>query len=82
MHDPLLAVERAVVEAVSRFNQGMVKTSKAVAEQLGYSTGSCLTRRNLEKDKQRLRKADKAHTKSEKVKKIAKRHEFDRTQDY
>lgn len=39
MHDSLLSVERAVAEAVSRFNQGMAKTSKAVAAQIGYSTG-------------------------------------------
>ncbi|KAG0423238.1 hypothetical protein HPB47_000973 [Ixodes persulcatus] len=48
-HDSLLSVERAVAEAVSRFNQGMAKTSKAVAAQLRYSTGSCLIRRSLEK---------------------------------
>lgn len=51
----LPAVERAVAEAVPRFNWCMEKTSKAVAEQIGYSTGSCLTRRSLEKDKQRFR---------------------------
>ncbi|KAG0422453.1 hypothetical protein HPB47_001718 [Ixodes persulcatus] len=61
----------------------LAKTSKPVAEQLGYSSGSCLIRRSLKKDKQRLRKADKAHTKSEKVKKMmAKRHKSDRIQDY
>ncbi|XP_070395670.1 uncharacterized protein [Dermacentor albipictus] len=48
-HDSLLAVERAVAEAVSRFNQGMAATSRAVAAQLGYSPGSCLIRRSLEK---------------------------------
>ncbi|CAN7947863.1 unnamed protein product [Ixodes hexagonus] len=82
-HDSLLSVERAVAEAVSRFNQGMAKTSKAVAAQLGYSTGSCLIRRSLEKDRRRLRKANKAHSESEKVKKrMAKRHKPARTQDY
>lgn len=61
----------------------MAKTSKAVAEQLGYSTGSCLKCRSLEKGKQRLCKADKAHTESEKVKKTTtKRHKPNMTQDY
>ncbi|KAG0410553.1 hypothetical protein HPB47_012323, partial [Ixodes persulcatus] len=82
MHDSLLAVEVAIAEAVSGFKQDMATTSKAAAEQLGYSTGSCLTRRSLEKDKQRLSKADKAHTESEKVKKMAKRHKPNMTQDY
>ncbi|KAM7311103.1 hypothetical protein ISCGN_008011 [Ixodes scapularis] len=82
-HDSLLSVERAVAEAVSRFNQGMAKTSEAVAAQLGYSTGSCLIRRSLEKDRRRLRKANKAHSESEKVKKrMAKRHKPAKTQDY
>ncbi|CAN7983167.1 unnamed protein product [Ixodes pacificus] len=82
-HDSLLSVERAVAEAVSRFNQGMSKTSQAVAAQLGYSTGSCLIRRSLEKDRRRLHKANKAHSESEKVKKrMAKRHKPARTQDY
>ncbi|KAG0425252.1 hypothetical protein HPB47_027551 [Ixodes persulcatus] len=35
MHDSLLAVERAVAEAVSRFSQGMAKPSNSVTEQLG-----------------------------------------------
>ncbi|KAM7302577.1 hypothetical protein ISCGN_018085, partial [Ixodes scapularis] len=65
-YDSLLSVERAVAEAMSRFNQGMAKTSNAVAAQLGYSTGSCLIRRSLEKDRRRLRKANKAHPESEK----------------
>lgn len=82
-HDSLLAVQRAVAEAVSRFNQGMAATSRAVAEQLGYSPGRCLIRRSLEKDKQRLCRSDKGHTDSEKVKKkMAKRHRPDKTQDY
>ncbi|KAG0433567.1 hypothetical protein HPB47_019801 [Ixodes persulcatus] len=85
---------RAVAEAVSRFNQGMSKTSKAVAEQLDYSTGSCLTRRSsgvtrvsgtrgeASRRRNRLRKADKAHTESEKAKKMANRHKPDMSQDY
>ncbi|KAM7303813.1 poly [ADP-ribose] polymerase 1 [Ixodes scapularis] len=44
----------------------MAKTSKALAAQLGYSTGSCLIRRSLEKDRRRLRKTNKAHSESEK----------------
>lgn len=68
-------MERAVAEAVSRFNQGMVETKRAVAEQLGYSPGSCLIRRSLEKDRKRLCKANKRHTESEKLKRrMSKRH--------
>ncbi|KAG0413615.1 hypothetical protein HPB47_009219 [Ixodes persulcatus] len=78
----LLAVESAVAEAVSGFNQDVAKTSKAVTEQLRCSTGSCLTRRSLEKDKQRHSKADKAHTESEKVKEMTKRHKPNMTQYY
>lgn len=74
-HESLLAVERAAAEAVSRFNQGMAETNRAVAEQLGYSPGSCLIRRSLEKDRKRLCKAYKGHTESEKLKRrMSKRH--------
>lgn len=74
-HESLLAVERAVAEAVLRFNQGMAETIRAVAEQLGYSPGSCLIRRSLEKDRKRLCKAYKGHTESEKLKRrMSKRH--------
>ncbi|KAG0427936.1 hypothetical protein HPB47_025048 [Ixodes persulcatus] len=63
--------------------QGMTKTSKVVAEQLGYVTGSCPTRRSPKKDKQRLGQAGETRMESEKVnQKMAKRHKSDRTQDY
>lgn len=75
MLDSLLAMERAVAEAVSRFNQGMTKTSMVVAEQLCYVTGSCPTRRSPKKDKQKLGQAGETRMESEKVnQKMAKRH--------
>lgn len=66
-HESLLAVEKAVADAVLRFNQGMVETIKAIAGQLVSSAGSCLIRRRLEKDKRRLCKANKGHTRERKA---------------
>ncbi|KAL1426243.1 hypothetical protein MTO96_018368 [Rhipicephalus appendiculatus] len=57
----------------------MMKGSRGVAEQLGYCPGSCLIRRSLEKD--RLFKANKEHTESEKLKRrMSKRHNL--SQEY
>lgn len=56
LHASLRSIERAVAEAISRFNQGTTKSNVEIAEKLGYSAGNNLVRRSLEKDKGRLQK--------------------------
>ncbi|KAH9377430.1 hypothetical protein HPB48_016807 [Haemaphysalis longicornis] len=58
-HNSLRSIERAVAEAISRFNQGLTSSNVEVAENLGYRAGSCLVRRSLEKDEARLQRSQK-----------------------
>ncbi|CAN8004346.1 unnamed protein product [Ixodes hexagonus] len=58
-HASLFSVQRAVAEAVSVFNQGQKKTNESVVASLGYTAGSALIRRSIEKDDRRLHKANK-----------------------
>ncbi|CAN8002053.1 unnamed protein product [Ixodes hexagonus] len=82
-HASLLSVRRAVAEAVSRYNQGVMKTNKIVTECLGFAPGQCLARRSHERDQHRLHKANKVHSESEKtVRSLAKRHTRGKDQDY
>lgn len=81
-HASLFSVQRAVAEAISRYNQGVLKTNQIVTECLGFAPGQCLARRSLEKDRGRLRKANKARSESElTVRKLAKRHTRTGNQD-
>lgn len=74
-HASLRSIERAVAEAVSRFNQGVTKSNVEIAEKLGYSAGYNLVRRSLEKDKTRLQKSQRAHLDSNTAKtRLAQRH--------
>ncbi|KAL1423754.1 hypothetical protein MTO96_020818 [Rhipicephalus appendiculatus] len=74
-HASLRSIERAVAEAISRFNQGMTKSNIEIAEKLGYNAGYNLVRRSLEKDKNRLRKSQREHHDSNTTKTtLAKRH--------
>lgn len=74
-HASLRSVERAVAEAISRFNQGATKSNEAIAEKLGYSAGNLFMRRSLEKDKTRLHKSRREHLQSSSTKAtLAKRH--------
>ncbi|KAH9383266.1 hypothetical protein HPB48_024383 [Haemaphysalis longicornis] len=50
-HASLLSITRAVAEAVSVFNRGRRETNESIAAGLGYTAGSCLVRRSLEKDR-------------------------------
>ncbi|KAL1417675.1 hypothetical protein MTO96_026641 [Rhipicephalus appendiculatus] len=74
-HASLRSIERAVAEAISRFNQGMTKSNIEIAEKLGYNAGYNLVRRSLEKDKNRLQKSQREHHDSNTTKTtLAKRH--------
>ncbi|KAH7960309.1 hypothetical protein HPB49_018600 [Dermacentor silvarum] len=74
-HASLRSIERAVAEAISRFNQGITKSNTQIAEKLGYSAGSCFVRHSLEKDKSRLQKSQKEHVDSRVTKaRLSKRH--------
>lgn len=44
-HASLFSVHRAVAEAISRYNQGVLKTNQIVTECLGFAPGQCLARR-------------------------------------
>ncbi|KAH9372086.1 hypothetical protein HPB48_017427 [Haemaphysalis longicornis] len=63
-HASLRSIERAVAEAISRFNQGLTSSNVDVAENLGYSAESCLVQRSLEKDQARLQRSQKDHSDS------------------
>lgn len=74
-HASLRSIERAVAEAISRFNQGTTKSNVEIAEKLGYSAGNNLVRRSLEKDKGRLQKSRREHLDSSSIKeRLSKRH--------
>ncbi|KAH7952586.1 hypothetical protein HPB52_024184 [Rhipicephalus sanguineus] len=74
-HASLRSIERAVAEAVSRFNQGVTKSNVEIAEKLGYSAGYNLVRCSLEKDKTRLQKSQREHLDSNTAKtRLAQRH--------
>ncbi|KAL1470349.1 hypothetical protein MTO96_040485 [Rhipicephalus appendiculatus] len=74
-HASLRSIERAVAEAISRFNQGMTKSNIEIAEKLGYNAGYNLVRRSLEKDRNRLQKSQREHHDSNTTKTtLAKRH--------
>ncbi|KAH9371997.1 hypothetical protein HPB48_022806 [Haemaphysalis longicornis] len=60
-HASLRSVERAVAEAVSRFNQGVTRSNAEIAEKLGYSPGGRSVLRSLEKDNIRLEKSKRKH---------------------
>ncbi|KAG0412975.1 hypothetical protein HPB47_009877 [Ixodes persulcatus] len=77
-HDSLVDVKRAVAQAVSRFNQDMVKTSMAVSEQLGYCTALLLHFSRFAGTSRRTSKADKDHMEREKLRRMAKRHKPDK----
>lgn len=82
-HASLLSVTRAVAEAVAVFNQGRRKTNESVASGLGYACGNCLTRRSVEKDRQRLLKSNKVFSDSQATrKKLSKRHRLEKSDDY
>lgn len=74
-HASLHSVQRAVAEAISRFNQGVTKSSTTIAEKLGYSAGSHAVHRSLEKDRRRLHMSNKDHTsRNAATRKLSKRH--------
>ncbi|XP_042145869.1 SAC3 domain-containing protein 1 isoform X2 [Ixodes scapularis] len=74
---------RAVAEAVSIFNQGQKKTNESVVASLGYTVGSALIRRSIEKDGGRLHKANTVFLDSDSMKKqLPTRHRADTAQDY
>lgn len=74
-HASLHSVQRAVAEAISRFNQGVTKSNTVIAEKLGYSAGSHAVRRSLEKDRRRIRMSNKDHTsRNAATSRLAKRH--------
>ncbi|KAG0435122.1 hypothetical protein HPB47_018674 [Ixodes persulcatus] len=82
-HASLFSVQRAVAEAVSVFNQGQKKTNESVVASLGYTAGSALIRRSIEKDDRRLHKANKVFLDSDSMKKqLSTRHRADTAQDY
>lgn len=82
-HASLLSVTRAVAEAVSVFNQGRRETNEGIASGLGYTAGSCLLRRSLEKDKKRLKKSTAVFLSDDANKRtLARRHKADRSTDY
>ncbi|KAH9364082.1 hypothetical protein HPB48_012980 [Haemaphysalis longicornis] len=82
-HASLLSITRAVAEAVSVFNRGRRETNESIAAGLGYTAGSCLVRRSLEKDRKRLKKSTAAFLSNDASKRtLAKRHKVDRSTDY
>ncbi|CAN8014554.1 unnamed protein product [Ixodes persulcatus] len=82
-HTSLFSVQRAGAEAVSVFNQGQKKTNESVVASLGYTAGSALIRRSIEKDDRRLHKANKVFLDSDSMKKqLSTRHRADTAQDY
>ncbi|KAG0414560.1 hypothetical protein HPB47_008256 [Ixodes persulcatus] len=81
-HVSLFSVQRAVAEAVSVFNQGQTKSNESVVASLGYTAGSALIRRSIQRD-DRLHKADSVFFGSSNVKKqLSTRHREDTAQDY
>lgn len=82
-HASLRSVERAVADAISRFNQGVAKSTAEIAVKLGYSPGSRSVLRSLEKDSNRLHKCKKKHMDSSSTKaRLAKRHKPARDSAY
>ncbi|KAH7961599.1 hypothetical protein HPB52_010717 [Rhipicephalus sanguineus] len=74
-HASLHSAQRAVAEAISRFNQGLTKSSTAIAEKLGYSAGARAVRRSLEKDRRRICMSNKDHAnRNATTSKLARRH--------
>ncbi|KAG0423630.1 hypothetical protein HPB47_000600 [Ixodes persulcatus] len=82
-HASLFSVQRAVAEAVSVFDQGQKRTNESVVASLGYTAGSALIRRSIEKDDRRHHKANKVFLDSDSMKKqLSTRHRADTAQDY
>lgn len=74
-HALMRSTERGVAEAISRFNQGIIKNNAQIPNKLGYSAGTCLVHRSLENDKSRLLKSQKEHLVTTDTKtRLAKRH--------
>lgn len=82
-HASLRSVERAVAEAISRFNQGITRSNAEIAEKLGYSPGGRSVLRSLEKDNIRLEKSKRKHMDSRSTKtRLARRHKQARDSAY
>ncbi|CAN7942945.1 unnamed protein product [Ixodes pacificus] len=82
-HASLHRTQTGVAEGISRFNQGVTKSNKGMAEKLGYCAGSRLVRRSLEKDRRRLQRSNDDHRERNAVKtKLARRHKPARDSDY
>lgn len=63
-HASLHNMQRAAAQAICRFNQGVMRSNTAIVKKLGYSAGSSMVRRSLEKDRWRLHMSNKDHTNS------------------
>ncbi|KAH7963928.1 hypothetical protein HPB52_023801 [Rhipicephalus sanguineus] len=75
-HASLHSVQRAVAEAISRYNQGLTKSSTAIAQcRYQHSAGTRAVRRSLEKDRRRICMSSKDHAnRNATTSKLARRH--------